>query len=60
MLSYNEYKPFAAGKAQVTISCLSSDTKPTDGIANGSMCIEMDTKTIYLFDEAGSQWVQFN
>lgn len=37
-------------------TCLSSDQKPTTGIANGSIALEMDTSTMYVFDQAGSQW----
>lgn len=43
----------------VTVSqgaCLSTDTKPTTGVANGSVLIEMDTKTAYFFDAANSIW----
>ena len=36
--------------------CISADTKPTTGIVNGSTCIEMDTKKVYIFDEANAQW----
>ena len=39
-------------------SCLSTDAKPTN-LANGSILKEMDTATIYLFDEAGEQWLPF-
>lgn len=35
--------------------CLSTDTKPTN-VPNGTMCLEMDTKKIYVFDEANSTW----
>ena len=45
-------------KVLVDSACLSTDAKPTDGIANGSMCIEMDTGKIYAFNEAGSAWVE--
>ena len=41
---------------QVEIACLSSDTKPTTGIANGSTLFEMDTKTLYFFDEENETW----
>lgn len=41
-----------------TIYCNSTDTKPTDGLANGSKLIEVDTGTQYLFNEATSTWVQ--
>ena len=38
--------------------CLSTDSKPTD-VANGSSMVEMDTGTVYFFDEAGTRWVAF-
>lgn len=40
----------------VTFFGLSTDTKPTDYIANGSVFIEMDTSKVYFFDAANSQW----
>lgn len=44
--------------APVEIHCLSSDTKPTANIANGSICVEVDTGKVYFFNEAGSAWVE--
>lgn len=44
-------------KCLVQAACKSADTKETDGIANGSMCLEMDTSTFYAFDEAGGEWL---
>ena len=41
------------------IACLSTDTKPTD-VSNGSICIEMDTGSIYMFDEEGEEWNKIN
>ena len=39
--------------------CLSTDAPlPTDGIVNGSMCLEMDTGKIYAFNETASAWVE--
>ena len=39
--------------------CLSTDAPlPTDGIVNGSMCLEMDTGKFYVFNEAGSTWIE--
>lgn len=38
--------------------CLSTDSKPTEGIVNGSMCLEMDTSKFYVFNEAGKAWVE--
>lgn len=45
-------------KALVEIYCLSTDAKPTTGIANGSTCVEINTGKVYLFNEAGSAWVE--
>lgn len=36
--------------------CLSTDTKPTTGIANGSQLIEMDTGKIYFYDKENTEW----
>lgn len=38
--------------------CMSGDEKPTEGIANGSELLEMDTSTKYKFNLANSQWVK--
>ena len=38
---------------------LSTDTKPTTDIPNGSVFIETDTAKIYLFNKTSGQWVQF-
>ena len=35
---------------------LSTDTKPTDGIDNGSRFIEMDTGKVYMYDAESGQW----
>ena len=37
---------------------LSTDTKPTDGVRNGSVFAEMDTGKVYLFDAENDQWVE--
>ena len=39
----------------VELRGLSTDTKPTD-VGNGSVFIEIDTGTIYMFDAASKQW----
>lgn len=38
-------------------SCNSADTKPTEGIYNGSKLVEMDTGNIYMFDQDSMSWV---
>lgn len=40
------------------IRCLSTDTKPTDGVPNGSTCIEIDTGTMYMYDAENDQWCE--
>ena len=52
----NNKRADGADKLLVEIACLSSDTKPTEGLATGSSAIEVDTGDFYLFDEAGSTW----
>ena len=37
---------------------LSTDTKPTD-VPNGSVFVEMDTSTIYVFDEENTTWEEW-
>ena len=38
---------------------LEEDTKPTNGIKNGSQLIEMDTAKLYFFDEKNKVWREF-
>ena len=37
---------------------LSTDTKPTEKVRNGSIFVEMDTATIYMFDEENGEWLE--
>ena len=39
-----------------TFAGLSTDTKPTTKVENGSTFIEMDTGDLYIFDKANTQW----
>lgn len=48
---------YSPGKVLLDSACLSSDTKPTTGVANGSKLLEMDTSTVYAFDEANGEWL---
>lgn len=36
----------------------STDSKPTAGIGNGSVYIEMDTGKAYFYDAAASAWIE--
>ena len=38
------------------VRCLSTDTKPTTGISNGSTLLEIDTGDVYIFDGEGKTW----
>ncbi len=40
------------------VRCLSTDTKPTTGIKNGSTCLEMDTGSMYMYDAENAEWHQ--
>lgn len=46
----------------VRAACLSTDTKlEKSGYATGSLCHEVDTKTVYGYNEAGAEgekWVE--
>lgn len=55
MISYRIQKTYDGNKTYVEGACLSTDTKPTD-VSNGSMMLEMDTATLYTYDEANEVW----
>ena len=55
MISYRVQKTYDGSKTYVEGACLSTDTKPTD-VSNGSMMLEMDTATLYTYDEANKVW----
>ena len=38
---------------------LSTDTKPTEDIANGSVFIEMDTSKLYFFNFEDTEWLEW-
>ena len=57
-----EMNGYPAGSGRyVELFCLSTDSKPTEGIANGSICTELNAGTgavtTYFFNEAGGAWV---
>lgn len=62
MVSYftkRTYEQDGALISQIDGQCLSTDTKPTLNIANGSQMIEMDTSKAFFFDESSSEWLEF-
>lgn len=40
----------------IEAACLSTDTKPSQDIAVGSICVEVDTGNVFFYD--GSAWVK--
>ena len=58
MFTKNKARYYGDNKVLIEAVCLSTDSKPTTGIANGSICIEMNTGKIFMFNEAGSAWVE--
>lgn len=53
-----EYTRNNPNKAQTvkTFAGLSTDTKPTTNVENGSTFLEMDTGDLYVFDKTNTQW----
>ena len=52
-----------AGSADTTMYSqqlrgLSTDTKPTTDIPNGSSFLEMDTSNVYMWDDENKQWTK--
>ena len=60
MFTERKVTQFSQGKKYIEAVCLSGDDKPTEGIANGSLVLEMDTSKIYAFNEAGAAWVELS
>ena len=44
------------GQVYNDVRCLSTDEKPTESIKNGSILVEIDTGTRYMFDAENEQW----
>lgn len=42
-----------------TYSGLSTDSKPTEGVTNGSQFIELDSGKIFIFDKDSELWVEY-
>ena len=54
MISIN--KRFMYGEVYNDVRCLSVDEKPVDDIKNGSILVEIDTGTTYMFDATEKVW----
>lgn len=58
MITINDRKGGAKSE-YLELYGLSTDTKPTTGVMNGSSFVEMDTGKLYFFDAAGSEWKEW-
>lgn len=56
MLSVTKRVQYSETTQLIEAVCLSTDTKPTTGIANGSTIVEINTGKVYMFDEEGGEW----
>lgn len=61
MITYNVAKHLSTEKTYFEGVCLSGDTKPTRNstggkLANGSKLLEIDTSTLYVYDETNDTW----
>ncbi len=44
--------------SSTTFYVLSTDTKRTESVLNGSCFIEMDTGKVYFFDAENGEWIE--
>ena len=58
MIRVMEQKYIATNFFYNEFAGLSTDTKPVDGVATGSVFVEVDTGKVYLFDEVGKTWTE--
>ena len=58
MIRTIESKLTDTNRAYVELAGLSTDTKPTDGLATGSIFTEVDTGTVFFFNDAADAWVE--
>ena len=58
MIRNIESKLTDTNRAYVELAGLSTDTKPTDGLATGSIFTEVDTGTVFFFNDASDTWVE--
>lgn len=58
MIRINNQSSFFDGAQYIEGACNSSDTKPTDGVATGSVLIEVDTGKVFFYNGDTSAWVE--
>ena len=40
------------------VHCVHNETKPTEGVAMGSIAVESDTGDVYFYNETAGAWVK--
>lgn len=58
MITKINIKATSNGKELVDLALKSTDSKPTTGIINGSLCIEVNTGKLFVFDEDATTWTE--
>ena len=58
MVRIERAETYGDGKMNMRITLVSTDAKPTAGVATGSICIEVDTGKQYVYDEDSGQWTE--
>lgn len=56
MIRFTKKTFYVDGTRHIEIACISTDTKPTENVATGSLCLEVDTGKTYAFNEEDSEW----
>ena len=58
MVRVTEMKFIGGGVKYFEFAGLSTDEKPTNMVATGSLFMEVDTGDVYLFDEESGTWAK--
>lgn len=51
-------KPVDAGINYIEAAGLSTDTKPAEKVATGSVYMEVDTGKVYFYNETAEEWTE--
>lgn len=58
MVRVNLERPYDLEISYIEAAGLSTDEKPTEGVLTGSRFTEVDTGKVFLYDEAGTRWLE--
>lgn len=60
MIRIIESTTYDDGKQHLEVALLSTDSKPTESVATGSIAMEVNTGKMFVFDEVGSTWTELS